>query len=97
MLVPAQTERLLGQVLRNEFRPAAYVATSILLGVLTFGLGVLLAVGLGLGIVGILLGMLAAETAVVVARTFQTGRMLRARPQASMLSGLLRFGRRWSQ
>jgi O-antigen/teichoic acid export membrane protein len=91
-LVPAQVSRLVAQILRNEFRAIAFAVTAIALGALTLGAGLVLAVGLDLGISGILLGTLLAEAAVLVLRVTMTRHALMGRPDASLLRPLLKFG-----
>jgi O-antigen/teichoic acid export membrane protein len=88
----ALTNRMLGQVLRTQFRAVPYATSSfaVALGGLLAGLG--LALGLDLGLTGVLAGQLAAEAAVLVYRALACRSVLGARPQASQLPELLRFG-----
>jgi O-antigen/teichoic acid export membrane protein len=91
-IVPAQVSRLVAQILRNEFRAIAFAVTAILLGALTLGAGLVLAVGLDLGIEGILLGTLLAEATVLVLRVTMTRQTFMGRPDPSLLRPLLNFG-----
>jgi O-antigen/teichoic acid export membrane protein len=88
----AQTSRLLAQVMRNQFRPVAFVFTGVLLGCLSLVLGVAFAVWAGMGIPGIFIGLLTAETVVLVLRTVQTRDVLRGSVDLHLLRGLLRYG-----
>lgn len=87
-----QTSRMVAQVMRNQFRPVAFVLSSILLGVLSLGAGLYCAVGLDLGVAGIFVGVLGAETVVLAVRTFLTRQMFAPTFDRALLGSLLRFG-----
>jgi O-antigen/teichoic acid export membrane protein len=78
--------------MRNQFRPVAFVFTGVLLGCLGLVLGVAFAVWAGMGIPGIFIGLLAAETTVLVLRTVQTRDVLGGSVDLPLLRGLLRYG-----
>jgi O-antigen/teichoic acid export membrane protein len=88
----AQTSRLLTQIMRNQFRPVPFVVTGVALGCLSLGCGLVFAIWLDMGIAGILLGLLTAETVVLLVRTALTRNMLRGPVDTSLLRPLLRYG-----
>ncbi len=88
----AQTSRMLAQILRNEFRPVPFVLTGVVLGAGSLGGGLLFAVGLDLGVAGIFVGILCAETLVLGLRTALTFDLFRGSFDRDLLRGLLRFG-----
>lgn len=88
----AQLNRMLAQILRNEFRAAHFAATSVLLGFLTLTCGLLLAIGLGLGIPGILAGALVAEAIVIALRAWLVRSYRSPAFDRALLNSMLRFG-----
>ncbi len=62
ILVPAQLSRMLAQVMRNEFRPWPFAVTSTAIAGLSLVIGLWLAVGLDLGVAGVLMGSVAGES-----------------------------------
>ncbi len=88
----AQTSRMVAQVMRNQFRPVPFVATGVLLGATSLGAGLVFAVGLDLGIAGIFVGILCAESLVLVVRTVLTRTAYAGPVDRVALRGLLRFG-----
>jgi O-antigen/teichoic acid export membrane protein len=92
ILVPAQLSRMLAQVMRNEFRPTAFALTTVAVGALGMGFGIALAVGAGMGVMGILLGAVAAETLGCVIRFPLVREDLRGSLRRETLGPPLRFG-----
>ena len=88
----AQTSRLVSQVLRNQFRAWTYATSAILLGMLTAALGVGLAVGTRLGLVGVVLGTLLSELIILSVRLFQTRHTFSFGVDWSRVKPMLRFG-----
>jgi O-antigen/teichoic acid export membrane protein len=88
----AQTSRMVAQIMRNQFRPIPFVLTGVMLGCLSLGGGLFFAVGLDLGVTGVLIGILTAETLVLVVRTFLTLDMFSGTFDRALLRKLLRFG-----
>jgi O-antigen/teichoic acid export membrane protein len=88
----AQTSRMVAQVMRNQFRPVPFVATGVLLGAVSLGGGLVFAVALDLGIAGIFVGVLCAETLVLGVRTFLTRDAYAGPIDRDVLRRLLRFG-----
>lgn len=88
----AQTSRMLAQVMRNQFRAVPFVVTGVLLGVANLCFGLFFALALGLGIAGIFLGILTAETVVLVVRTVMTRDAFDLPFDRDLLRSLLRFG-----
>ena len=84
--------RMCAQVLRNEFRPAAYTALNTVSVALTIAIGLIAAVGLGLGVLGILVGALGAEALMLPARLWVARGMFRATFSPQLLRRLLAFG-----
>ena len=91
-IIPAQLSRMLAQILRNEFRPLAFSATTVLTGALAVAAGLVLCVGGGLGVTGILLGTIIAETVVCIVRLPMVVSELHGRLRRSAVSAPLRFG-----
>jgi O-antigen/teichoic acid export membrane protein len=87
-----QTSRMVAQIMRNQFRPMPFVLTGVLLGCLSLGGGLFFAVGLDLGVAGVLVGVLTAETLVLVVRTVLTRDMFAGTFDRALLRHLLRFG-----
>lgn len=87
-----QLNRMLAQILRNEFRATHFAATSVLLGLLTLTCGLLLAIGLGLGIPGILAGALIAEAIVIALRAWLVRSYRSPAFDRALLNSMLRFG-----
>lgn len=92
ILVPAQLSRMLAQVLRNEFRPTSFALTTVAVGAMTMAFGVALAVGAGMGVLGILLGSLAAEMIGCIVRFPLVKQDLRGKVRREVLGPPLRFG-----
>ena len=70
---------MLSQIMRNQFRAVPFVVTGVVLGLASLGCGLLFAIRLDMGVAGIFLGILTAETLVLVVRTVLT-RNAYARP-----------------
>lgn len=87
-----QLNRMLAQILRNEFRATHFAVTSVLLGFLTLTIGFVLAVVLHLGIPGILAGALAAEAIVLAIRAWLVRSHRSPGFDRELLGNLLRFG-----
>lgn len=84
--------RMCAQVLRNEFRARAFTTLNIVSIALTVGLGLFAAVGLGLGILGILVGSLCGEALMLPARVWFARQMLRASFSRRVVRQMLSFG-----
>ena len=93
LLTPIRLINLMcAQVLRNEFRAAAYTVLNVLsLGLMVAG-SVFGAVVLNLGVEGVLLGTLAAELVMLPVRLLSARHMLRWQFSSSVLRRLLRYG-----
>lgn len=91
-LVPAQLARMLGQILRNEFRPVAYATTAAIAGALSVSIGLVLCLGRGWGVMGVLLGTLIGETAGCVLRAPMVVQRIRGSFSLALLFPPLRFG-----
>jgi O-antigen/teichoic acid export membrane protein len=92
ILVPAQLSRMLAQVMRNEFRPVAFALTTVAVGAMGMGFGIALAVGAAMGVMGILLGTVAAEILGCVIRFPLVRADLRGSLRRETLGPPLRFG-----
>jgi O-antigen/teichoic acid export membrane protein len=92
ILVPQQLSRMLAQILRNEFRPVAFAATTIAIAALGLALSLVFALGLDLGVLGILLGTLVAEILGALARFPMVRQELAGRLSRAALMPPLRFG-----
>lgn len=88
----AQTSRMVAQVMRNQFRPLPFVATGVLLGATSLSAGLVFTISFDLGIAGIFVGILCAETLVLVVRTVLTRDAYALPVDRDALRGLLRFG-----
>lgn len=84
--------RMCAQVLRNEFRPAAYTVLNAASTALFIGFVVVAIVVLRLGLLGVLLGTLASELAMLPFRLWTARSMFRFRFSAPLLRRLLAFG-----
>lgn len=84
--------RMCAQILRNEFRPAAYIALNAASTLLLIGFGVYAVLGLKLGLLGVLLGTLAAELVMLPVRLWTARSMFRLRFSLPLLRQLLAFG-----
>ncbi len=91
-LVPAQLSRMLAQVLRNTFRPLLYSTALVITAALDVALGLLFAIGLGLGVYGILLGLLVGEALGALARVPMVRQYLGFTFDWGLLPPMLRFG-----
>ena len=87
-----QLNRMLAQILRNEFRATHFAITSVLLGFLTLVCGFLLAVVGNLGIPGILAGALVAEVIVLAIRAWLVRSHRTPGFDRELLGKVLRFG-----
>lgn len=84
--------RMCAQILRNEFRPVAYIALNAASTFLLVGFAVYAVVGLQLGLLGVLVGTLAAELVMLPVRLWMARSMLRPRFSPGLLRQLLAFG-----
>ena len=84
--------RMCAQVLRNEFRPAAYSVLNALGTLLLVGFAVMAVVVLDLGLLGVLLGTLAAELVMLPIRLWTARSMFRLRFSMPALRELLAYG-----
>lgn len=92
ILVPAQLSRMLAQVLRNEFRPVAFAVTTVAVGAMGMAFGLALAIGAGMGVLGILVGTLTAEFLGCLIRFPLVRADLRGSLRQEVLWPPLRFG-----
>jgi O-antigen/teichoic acid export membrane protein len=83
--------RMCAQVLRNEFRSAAYTTLNVM-STLLIGFAVVAVVALHLGILGVLLGTLGAELVMLPVRLWTARSMFGRRFSAPLLRHLLAFG-----
>lgn len=84
--------RMCAQVLRNEFRPAAYTVLNVTGTVLLVGFALTAVLGLGLGLIGVLVGTLIAELVMLPVRLWTARSMFRPRFSLPLLRQLLAFG-----
>jgi O-antigen/teichoic acid export membrane protein len=84
--------RMCAEVLRNDFRAAAYVALNAASTFLFIGFVVLAVVVLRLGLLGVLLGTLAAELVMLPVRLWTARSMFRFQFSVQVLRQLLAFG-----
>jgi O-antigen/teichoic acid export membrane protein len=84
--------RMCSQVLRNEFRPAAYTILNIAATVLLVGVAVTAVVGLKMGVIGVLLGALVAEFVMLPVRLWTARSMFSFQFSLAVLRELLAFG-----
>jgi O-antigen/teichoic acid export membrane protein len=84
--------RMCAQVLRNEFRPAAYSVLNAVSTLLLVGFAVIAVVVLQLGLLGVLLGTLAAELAMLPVRLWTARSMFGLRFSMPVLRELLGYG-----
>ena len=93
LLTPVRLINLMcAQVLRNEFRAAAYTVLNVLALALMVAGSVFGAVVLDLGVEGVLLGTLAAELAMLPVRVLSARHMLRWQFSSAVLRRLLAYG-----
>jgi O-antigen/teichoic acid export membrane protein len=83
---------MVAQVMRNQFRPVPFVVTGGLLGAASLVGGLIFALALDLGLAGIFVGILCAETLVLVLRTYLTRSAYAWSFDRGLLRDLLRFG-----
>lgn len=83
---------LLGQVLRNEFRPAAFALQNVATAVIGVGLSLYLVVARDLGIKGVLIGTLAGALAILPVRVWSARGYLAPVFSREVLRRLLVFG-----
>lgn len=88
----AQTSRMIAQVMRNQFRPVAFVLTGALLGTASLVFGLIFALVMDLGIAGIFVGVLCGETLVLIVRSWLTRSAFAGPFDWQLLRSLLRFG-----
>lgn len=88
----SQASRMLAQTLRNEFRPFAYAATSFAVSFIGFALTLLFVAQYKMGVKGVLIAYLVAESLVGIVRLFLARGSLRGRFRPALLPPLLRFG-----
>lgn len=91
-LIPQLLATMLAQVLRNEFRPWPFAITNIVQTLLRALVGLLLVVGFGMGVLGVLLGMLAADVTIALVRLRLVRLPWRGRLDWHGLRPLIRFG-----
>lgn len=84
--------RMCAQVLRNEFRAAAFTALNVASTALLVGVSVTAVVLLHLGILGVLLGSLIAELVMLPVRLWTARSMFSRRVSLPLLRRLLAFG-----
>lgn len=82
---------LLGLVVRNDFKPALYMALNIALTVITVVLSLVFAVGLDWGIVGLAAGQLASMSLLLPVRVWYARHLLRRTFDTPLLRRVLRF------
>lgn len=81
-----------GQVLRNEFRAWHYAGFNLATVILTISASLYGAVALELGVLGVLIGTLVAEIAILPIRLYSVRHMLGLDFSGSDLKGLLAYG-----
>lgn len=92
LAIPLSTvNSMFAQVLRNEFRPTAFIALNLASIVLTVLLGVVLVL-LGMGVLGVFVGTFVASLIVLPIRTWTVRDLLRPRFSSGLLGRLLRYG-----
>jgi O-antigen/teichoic acid export membrane protein len=84
--------RMCAQVLRNEFRPAAFTILNVAATFLVVGVAITAVVGLKMGLIGVLLGTLVAELVMLPVRLWTARSMFRFRFSLAVLRELLAFG-----
>jgi O-antigen/teichoic acid export membrane protein len=88
----ALVNRMCAEVLRNEFRSATFTILNAVSTLLLIGFAVFAVVVLRLGLVGVLLGTLAAELVMLPARLWTARSMFRLKFSLKLLRQLLSFG-----
>jgi len=88
----AITNRMCGQILRNQFRPAAFTLLNVGAMALTVGLSVIGVVVLRLGVTGLFAGALGAELLLLPVRLWITRDMFGASFTPAILRRLLAYG-----
>ncbi len=91
ILPVALVSRMLAQILRNEFRPVAYAATSLVIGVTGLPIGVFAVTQADLGVTGIFIGILTGEALALVIRLWLTRDTITGHFDGVLLRRLLRF------
>ena len=84
--------KMCAQVLRNEFRPAAYTILNVVATVLVIGIAITAVVGLKMGLIGVLLGTLVAELLMLPVRLWTARSMFCFCFSSTILRELLKFG-----
>jgi O-antigen/teichoic acid export membrane protein len=83
---------LLGQALRNEFRPLTFAVLNLAAVLLGVGVGLFLVLAHDLGVKGVLIGSLVGSLVVLPVRFWTVRTLLRPTFSSAVLRGLLRFG-----
>jgi O-antigen/teichoic acid export membrane protein len=83
---------MLGQALRNEFRPRLFVALNVATAILTVGLSIIFAAAAGWGVTGLAAGGLLAGVLMLPPRLWTVHHLLRPVFSRRLLGKLLRFG-----
>lgn len=91
-LLPQLLATMLAQVLRNEFRPWPFSITSVTQAFFRALFGITLVVVFHVGVVGVLLGMLLADLAIVLVRLSLVQLSWTFRVDVKAMRPLLRFG-----
>jgi O-antigen/teichoic acid export membrane protein len=92
LAIPLSTiNAMFAQVLRNEFRPKAFIVLNLASIVLTVLLGVVLVL-LGMGVLGVFVGTFVASLIVLPIRAWTVRDLLRPRFSSRLLGRLLRYG-----
>ncbi len=86
------TNRLLGQALRNQFRPVAFISSDVASALLDFAFSLIAALALHLGVSGVLLGTLVAEFIVLPVRVYFVRDLLRWPPSRRLLRPMIAYG-----
>lgn len=84
--------RIAAQVLRNQFRAGTFATLNVLNTILSIGLSLYLAVGLSLGVAGVLLGNLISLVLMLPVRLLTVHPFLRWQFSPSLLIHMLQFG-----
>ena len=83
--------RMLAQILRNQFRPVAFAATSFATGVIGLGAGLFAVQVLHRGVAGVLTAFLLAEVIIITVRIYLTRHSLRGSFDPQLLRRVLKF------
>ena len=93
LLTPVRLINMMcAQVLRNEFRAGAYTILNVAALGLSVACSLVAAIGLELGILGVLIGTLVAELAMLPLRLYTARHMLGTRVSRPVLGRLLAYG-----